>query len=250
AKKAKKSKKLLKKPVRQSKVPRAQVHPWRPCPLGKHWVRAHPKHKVSNRGKPYIQNVGGFCRTNPSHKDHLYADDIHEIADRHFSRLKGPPAASNLGFGSLGNKYDAMIRGWTRYWNEVLKPKDPLDPDVVKALIASESSFIVDKWNGLRGMKSARGLTQVLNGTIPLLRDSKELSNHLINLDEDDMLNPNLNICAGVRWLFRKKQLFEATTKKPASWRDAVAKYKGVSPDEKRLMPRFDRYLRMLKGKK
>lgn len=245
-KKAKKAARARRSPKRAS----TQAHPWRPCPLGEHWVSPHSRNRVSNKGKHYTQSVKGHCRTNPSHLDHLYAGDIREIAERNFSKLKGGPAANDMGFGALGNKFDELIRGWTRYWNEVLKPKDPLDPDVVKALIASESSFIVDKWNRRKGRNSARGLTQVLNETIPLLRNDKELADHLITLDEDDMLDPNLNICAGIRWLFRKKDLLEASTKKPDSWRDAVAKYKGVTPDEGVLMPRFDGYLRMLKGKK
>ena len=66
-------------------------------------------------------------------------------------------------------------------------------------------------------------------------------------LDENDMREPILNICAGIRWLSRKKELLAAKSKKPASWRDAAAKYKSVSPDEKVLMPKFDAYLRLLK---
>ena len=39
------------------------------------------------------------------------------------------------------NDYDQLITGWVKYWNEVLKTKIPLDPNFVKALMASESSF-------------------------------------------------------------------------------------------------------------
>ena len=92
--------------------------------------------------------------------------DIKEIAQRHFSRLKGPPKSNNLGFKRSGNKFDDLIRGWARYWNDVLTSKDPLDPDLVKALIASESGFNPDEWNHKKGKAAAYGLMQVLDSTV------------------------------------------------------------------------------------
>lgn len=234
------------KPKRQEEI----LHSWRPCPYGKHWVSAHARNRVSGKGNHFTQFVNGFCRTNPSHHDHLYPDEIHEIANAHFYKLIGPPAKNDLGFGVLGNSYDELIRGWTQYWNEVLQPLEPLDADLVKALIASESSFIADKWNGLKGRQSARGLMQVINATVPLLSDPKELGDYLVALDERDMIDPNLNICSGIRWLFRKKQLVEHKAKRTVTWRDAVAAYKSVKPDESRLMPRFDGYFKKLKETK
>ena len=225
-----------------------KVHPWRPCALGKHWVSAHTRNRISSKGNPYTQSVGGYCRTNPSHQDHLYKDDIYEVSENHFSKLSGPPAANELTFKGIGNKYDHLIRGWTRYWNDVLQPSDLLDPDLIKALIASESSFNPNAYNGLKGDNAARGLMQVLNKSVQLLKNSKELRDHFVNLDEDDMKDPNLTICAGIRWLFRKKQILESRRKQKVSWRDAVADYKGVKPDEKKLMPRFDSYYNALKG--
>ena len=176
--------------------PAKKVHPWRPCPLGQHWVIAHPKHKTSKRGRAYVQDVKGHCRENRSRKDQLYRDDIHEVAARHFSKLTGPPALDNFAFKAKGNRYDHLIRGWTRYWNEVLRPADPLDPDVVKALIA-----------------------------VRLLKSPKELRDHFINLNE--------------------KEIADAKAGQPLSWREAIIKYKVASA---KLIGRFDRYLRRLKG--
>ncbi len=86
--------------TRKLKLKKKFVHPWRPCPLGEHWVITHPydvrpskKHPDGSRA---IQH--GHCRTNRSKKDHLYKDVIIEIAERHFGRLKGPPAANDLDF--------------------------------------------------------------------------------------------------------------------------------------------------------
>lgn len=233
---------------RKSKIAKASLgrkaHQWRPCPLGKHWVSAHSRTRESSRGIAYVQNVRGHCRTNRSHLDHLYRDDIREIAEKHFSKLTGPPAKDDFEFFDKGNKYDHLIRGWTQYWNDVLKPKDPLDPDAVKALIATESSFNPNAWNHKKGKDGAHGLMQVLNGSVQLLKNPKELRDHFVNLDEDDMTDSNMSICAGIRWLFRKKQILESEAKKPMSWREAIIKYKKA---EKKHIDRFDKYYRRLK---
>ncbi len=73
----------------------------------------------------------------------------------------------------------------------------------------------------------ARGLMQVTDGTLKILRDEKgELKDHLVNLYQKDMNNPNLSIAAGVRWIFRKKETASARLKKEATWDEAVAEYK------------------------
>ena len=43
-----------------------------------------------------------------------------------------------------------------------------------------------------------------------------------------DLNDPNINICAGVRWLFEKKRLTSSRLKKSASWIDTVWEYKGA----------------------
>jgi hypothetical protein len=201
--------------------------------------KTHPNGSVATKR--------GHCRKNRSKKDHLYKDDIIEMAQRHFDKLSGPPAANDLGFRNRGNNYDRLIRGWTQYWNDILRPQEPLDPDLVKALIASESSFNPSEWNRRKGNEAAYGLMQVLNKSVQLLKNSKELRDHFVDLDNDDMTDPNLSICAGIRWLFRKKQILESKATKAVPWRDVVAEYKGVKPNESKLMPRFDSYYRSLK---
>ncbi len=238
------------KPLDASSKSMEEIHPWRPCPLGQHWVITHRNSvkpsKENPQGGTAIQS--GHCRKNPSKKDHLYKDDIIEISQRYFSDLQGSPSSNDLGFGSDNNIYDSLIRGWTQYWNDVLKPKDPLDADLVKALIASESGFKKDAWNGIKGGGGAHGLMQVLNKSVPLLGDAKELNDHFVNLTKDDMKDPNLSICAGIRWLFRKKQIVESRRGNSVAWRDVVAYYKGIEPTDKKLMPRFDKFFKTLKG--
>jgi hypothetical protein len=71
-----------------------------------------------------------------------------------------------------------------------------------------------------------------------------------LNLSADDMLDPNLSIAAGTRWLFRKKELAEFSAKRALNWREGVAAFKSVKPDNQRIMGKFDKYCNELKGKK
>ena len=120
-----------------------KAHAWRLCPVGEHWVTTHPLRvppsKTNLEGSTTTRR--GHCAKNPSGKDQLYPDEIAEISINQFKDLKNKPCDLNLGFKKNGNSYDDLIAGWTQYWNEVLQPITPLDPNTVKALIASESSF-------------------------------------------------------------------------------------------------------------
>ncbi len=85
------------------------------------------------------------------------------IRDQHLRRLKGTYLdreeidsifknydRSNItypGKGKLGrnsDKYDDVIAVWTDYFNKKFKQDPPFDPDMIKALIASESQFQTD----------------------------------------------------------------------------------------------------------
>jgi hypothetical protein len=84
------------------------------------------------------------------------------VRDRHTRRLKGTyldreeiesvfksydrkgiafPASKKLEHKN-SDKYDELIAVWTDYFNKKFEANPPLDPDVVKALIASESERI------------------------------------------------------------------------------------------------------------
>lgn len=130
-----------------------------------------------------------------------------------------------------------MIRGWTRYWNDIFKPAEPLDPGLVKALIATESGFDPSSKSKI---SSAKGLMQLLNSTINYLNDPEEMKNYLVGINRKNEQDPNMNICAGVRWLFRKKQLAEHHGK--TTWYDAVHEYKGPGVDAEIGMKKLDEY--------
>ncbi|MCB0392590.1 MAG: lytic transglycosylase domain-containing protein [Bdellovibrionales bacterium] len=205
-----------------------KLHPWRRCPKGQHWrnstyVEAYLKGDTIIKG--HFRK--GSCVKNPSRKDQIYKDELHSIAQKNFIKFS---SLSNKGLSkfSQSKKFDHLIQGWTKYWNEVLKPKVPLDPLLVKALIATESSF-KSRAKVFAGKRAgyARGLMQVTDWTIEILEDEKgELKDFLVNVDQKDMNDPNLNLAAGIRWLFRKQETASAKLNKPADWIWTAADYK------------------------
>lgn len=69
---------------------------------------------------------------------------------------------------------------------------------------------------------------QILTKTPHYLSDTKgELTNYLVCLTKEQLLNPSANICAGIRWLFQKKVTAASKLKHQANWINAVEDYKG-----------------------
>lgn len=99
------------------------------------------------------------------------------IRDRHQRRLKGTYLDSNeieeifkkydkknIIYPTLGklsqpnsDSYDEIIAVWCDYFNKKFGTNPPLEPDVVKALLASESDFRLDPPNPL-----ATGIAKIL----------------------------------------------------------------------------------------
>jgi uncharacterized protein len=194
--------------------------PWRICPIGYHWVKEHLK--VGNK-----DSTNSHCRKNPRGKDLLKADEIFEITKlKLFQNPKQKASAADLGFGGLDKKYDILISGWCAYWNDVFNLEEPLHPNHVKALMATESSF---NQNPNRNEKhTAVGLLQLLPKTINLLSSrSKELKDHFVDISKEEAFDPNINICAGVRWLFRKHEIARKR-KRTITWEEVIENYKGI----------------------
>lgn len=237
-----------KKRTKREKAKPINVHGWRVCPYGEHWVRAHPMHVPPSKTHPtgYVTTRRAHCAHNPSGKDQLYPDEILEMTDNQFKNVKNRPCPMPLEFKN-GNKFDDLIAGWTQYWNEVLQPNIPLDPNLVKALIASESGFDPMILANKKNSNSARGLTQITNETRKILGDEKgEIKDHYITATKKDLNDPSINICAGIRWLFRKRDIATAKLGHWASWEEAVFEYKGLDrvgkKRQKELWDRFKDY--------
>lgn len=230
-----------------------QVHSWRVCPYGQHQVVEHTRHNPPSKTHPEgsVSTVRWHCAHNPTGRDQLYPDEIREIGLNHFKAIKKKPCPMPLERPN-GSKYDDLIAGWTQYWNDVLKPKIPLDPNLVKALVASESGFDPLVLANRKNSNSARGLTQITNATRKILGDENgELKDHYITATKKDLNDPSINICAGVRWLFRKRDIATAKLKHDASWEEAVFEYKGLDQApkarQKELWDRFKKFYERLK---
>lgn len=214
-----------------------KTHPWRVCPIGKHYVRTHVLHIPPSEKHPEGQVVTrhAHCAENPSHKDVLSYDELQIIAKKYFLSLVGAPKAGVLTEFSRADEFDSDIRGWVRYWNEIFNPKEPLDPNLVKALIASESSFRPEQDTSQHTPEKnkkigyAHGLMQITDITLKIIGEHKgEIKDHLIYLTHKEIMDPSANICVGVRWLFTKKTIAAQRIDHTATWDDAVAEYKGI----------------------
>jgi hypothetical protein len=220
-------KKTTKKTPRKRNHPIIQkAHRWRICPLGHYYRKAHPR--VNPSGS--ISNVRGHCATNPSGKDQLYFDELAEMSQtKEFLNANPAPTPNPFDFGEKANNYDHLIAGWTKYWNEVLGPQENLDPDLVKALMASESSFRENLRVKAGKHNFANGLMQVTDQSLIALRDEDgEIKDQYITITKKEALDPDANICAGVRWLFQKQKLASGKLGRNASWEETIGEYKSA----------------------
>ncbi len=200
-------------------------HPWRLCALGSHWVKTHERQIAKG-----VTVVDGHCRKNSGKREILTFDEIQEIQRRNFHQLTERPSSYEKVYKKKSSKYDLLIVGWTKYWNEIFKPSDPLDYDFVKALMTSESDYNPNITIPVgKGKKNwARGLMQVTDETVKILNDPKgELKDHLFSFSKDQVLDPNVNIATAIRWLFHKKYLAGKRLKREATWEEALIEYKG-----------------------
>jgi hypothetical protein len=169
------------------------------------------------------------------------------IRDRHLRRLKGTyldaieiesvfknydrkrivyPNKGKLKEYKDADKYDDVIAVWTDYFNKKFSADPPLDPDVVKALIASESGFRADP----RENKKAFGITQIIPDTLKIVQDPNgEAKEFIFNkIRQKDLKDPNIAIPMGVRWLFRKRATAMNQLKRAPDHEELILEYKGL----------------------
>ncbi len=105
------------------------------------------------------------------------------------------------------HELDPIIQFWLDYWKEQgMKFPDNLTPLHVKVLIAVESSFNV---SARSEKSSAVGLMQILKGVRSALRatadiKTNEVKDHYIDVSDDQLEDPVVNIAVGTRWLAHK----------------------------------------------
>ncbi len=188
------------------------------------------------------------------------------IVDRHLRHIEGQYLDLNLIDLTLKNydkknilypangklnlpnedRYDDLIAVWADYFNKKLNLKSPLDPDMVKALIASESTFKPDAVNA-----KAAGLTQITTDTLKILQDLSGESKDFVFKDirKKDLNDPNVSVALGVRWLAYKKSYAEKVLKRAVTSDEVIQVYKGILNDRSTKADDIMKKYRMFYGK-
>ena len=209
-------------------------------------VREHNRHvPVSEKNPTGVTVVERHDRSlKAKNKDEL----LKEI--KVFSKNKkipyphsGPPEFFNA------DKFDQIIAEAVAYFNELLKIVPAFDPDMVKALIASESGFrLAPKEN-----KIALGVAQITKETLKALQDPKgELKENLYKgIRQKDLLIPDVAIPLMVRWLVRKKETAKVKLKREPTVEEIILEYKGLLRSrtlyQKNALEKFKKYYADLK---
>lgn len=188
-------------------------------------VREHPRKVPPSKKNPAgITIVDQHKRRIPGSS--LCRDEVLDLAKNY--ELEGVimPSSGKLAEFSKADDYDKTIGIWTDYFNKKFNTENPLDPDMVKALIASESSFNPEARSGV-----AYGLTQITKQTLKILQDGEGEAKDFTfcKMRLKDLDNPDLAIPMAVRWLFKKKEMAERKLKKPATHEDIITEYKGLT---------------------
>lgn len=185
-------------------------------------------HAHKRRVKPSLKNPNGFTVVD-EHVRRLpgtYLDEleIYKITNAYNLKKIVKPSKNNLGFNNDA-AYDDLIAIWTDYFNSIFDLKPKLDPDMIKALIGSESSFILDPKNPL-----AIGIAQITKETLKIIQDPKgEAKDFIFNsIRQKDLKNPNLAIPIATRWLAYKKIRAEKKLGRSATHEEIVLEYKGL----------------------
>ena len=172
------------------------------CPPGSHPVQSHQRQTA--KGLILVQS---HCRKNPSSKGKvLFGSNLKYLYEA------SPPKDIKLekikGFGGF-HSYDPMIYFWVEYWKRAGLLPPAFDPLIVKSMIAVESSFRSNVITSLPN-SSAAGLMQIVRSTLhplsgkPNRQGYIEIKRHPIELEYDELLDPIVNVAAGVRWLAHK----------------------------------------------
>ncbi|MGE3609136.1 MAG: hypothetical protein AB7I27_06075 [Bacteriovoracaceae bacterium] len=156
----------------------------------------------------------------------LNAKEIEKIFKDYDRKKIIYPASKKLKEYPDADKYDDLIAVWTDYFNKKFPSDALLDPDVVKALIGSESDFRLDP----AGNPLAIGIAQITRKTFKALQDPKgEVKEFIFSkFIQKDLKNPDVAIPMAIRWLFRKKRLAQGKLGREPSAEEIILEYKGL----------------------
>jgi len=188
-------------------------------------VREHPRSvPVSEKNPDGVTMVDQHRRRRIPGKS-LGRQEIKEISQSYPHAKIAYPTSKRLSY-KRADEFDDLIAVWVDYFNNEFKSHSPLDPDVLKALIGSESSFNPDPKNN----PVAIGLTQITKSTLKLIQDPKGEAKEFIfkGLRQKDLKDPDVAIAVAARWLFRKKETARHKLKREPTNEEIILEYKGL----------------------
>src|SRR5690606_21431644 len=96
--------------------------------------------RISRNGTKHI--VEEHCRKNPKSKDRfLYKSNLDYIFEKLKNRYQYKKINRIKGYPQDIGQYDEFVQFWLKYWKDEKLIDDDIDPLLVKAIIAVESSF-------------------------------------------------------------------------------------------------------------
>lgn len=140
---------------------------------------------------------------------------------------------------------------WADYFSKKLSVDPPLDPDVIKALIASESGFREDP----KENKIAFGITQITKATLEIVQNPSGEAKEFIfsQIRQKDLKDPKVAIAIAARWLSRKKATAKSKLGREPTAEEIILEYKGLLKSntkyKDKALKNFREYYEMLKAK-
>ncbi|MGB0452657.1 MAG: transglycosylase SLT domain-containing protein [Bacteriovoracaceae bacterium] len=172
------------------------------CRPGSHFVKRHIR--ISKNGVKHI--VEAHCRKNSkSKKSFLYRSNLNYIYENFRNKYKYKNLKRIKGFSQDKGQYDELVQFWFKYWKDQGLIKEDIDPLLIKAIIAVESSFREKVITNISN-STATGLMQITKTTMRILAKKlgTEIRKFNIDITQNEAKEANPNIAAGVRWLIYK----------------------------------------------
>lgn len=188
-------------------------------------VHEHPRRVPPSSKNPRgVTIVDQHTRRVPG--TYLDKKEIETIYQEYDRKTLVNPNQGKLPEYKNADSYDKEIAVWTDYFNKKFKVIPPLDPDVVKALIASESDFI----EAPEQNKIAFGIAQITKQTLKVLQDPKgEVKDFIFTkIRQKDLENPKIAIPMAIRWLMWKKDRAESKLGRTPTHEEIILEYKGL----------------------
>jgi hypothetical protein len=190
-------------------------------------VRSHPLHVPKSKKNPTGITIR---RAHKRNINLLNTADLKKIFETYLRKGIIYPAKNRLSKSEFpdADQYDDLIAVWCDYYNKLFPPLSPnafLDPNVMKALIGSESDFLLKPNN-----PKAIGIAQITPATWKILQNvDGELKDHLFrDIRQKDLMDPIIAIPVATRWIFRKRELAQKQLGRNPTPEEIILEYKGL----------------------